>query len=414
MTSFQIVAACISCFIALVLLISLFKKRESQHHSQSQTNLRLLKDQLRELEDDYSVGNLSNEQYELSKNELENRVLEEVAADSEITPSVGTEARYVSALIVLLIPLGAFLLYNHIGSVDGQDIDAYLAEQNKPADEDELISLAAQIVEHIKKNPTDTEAWGMLGRTYKAMHKFEESANAWERAYQIAPQDPAILVDYAEARGLVARGDLSGEPTTLINRALEIDPNHGKGLALGGTAAFASGDYQLAIDRWSALMRANVGDQQLFDTLQSGVAEAKIRLAESGVEAISVESESSLNQEVQKVSELVSGVVQISSDLLETLNQNDTVFVFAKSPDGPPMPIAALRIPVDALPFSFSMDDSHSLMPQRKLSDFTTFVVGARISKSGNAIRASGDLESSERLISKGETVELIIDTEVP
>ena len=53
-------------------------------------------------------------------------------------------------------------------------------------------------------------------------------------------------------------------------------------------------------------------------------------------------------------------------------------------------------------------------MPSRKLSDFPEFIIGARISKSGNAIRASGDIESSTSVVRQGETVEIVIDSAVP
>jgi cytochrome c-type biogenesis protein CcmH len=252
-----------------------------------------------------------------------------------------------------------------------------------------------------------------LARTYQALHKFDEAANAWERAYQLEPNDPGILVDYAEARGLAARGNLNGEPTELINRALELDPNHGKGLALGGTVAFASGSYQLAIDRWTQLMKANIADEQLVQTLQSGIAEAKIRLVQSRQEA-RVDEPTAEDSAPQEFSTIVSGIVKISNELLSQVDSGDVVFIYAKATEGPPMPIAAMKVPVSQLPFTFAIDDSFSLMPTRKLSDFSEFLVGARISKSGNAIRASGDLESSTMLVRPGINIEITIDSAVP
>jgi len=100
--------------------------------------------------------------------------------------------------------------------------------------------------------------------------------------------------------------------------------------------------------------------------------------------------------------------------LRSSISAQDVVFIYARSTEGPPMPIAAMRIPVDQLPYSFSFDDSFSLMPNRKLSDFPEFLIGARISKSGNAIRASGDIESSTTVVRHGATVELTIDSTVP
>lgn len=410
MSIFNVFAGLLSVIVLIVFLRSIFKARVSSSNTQSQTNLRLLRDQLKELAEDHRVGNLSSEQYELSKAEIEGRVLEEVSKEPQKLVLSGQSAKIASLVAIVLIPVSAVYLYGQIGSPEGQDVAAFVDAQNDSFDQTDLQALAEKVITHIEENPGDTQAWGMLGRTYQAMQKFDEAANAWERAYQIEPDDPAILVDYAEARGLTAGGDLSGEPTTLINRALAINPDHGKGLALGGTAAFAEGRYELAIDRWTRLMKANLTDTQLMETLQAGIAEAKIRLVQSGDQ---IESNDANETNTAQTNVIFDGVVRISDELQGALGAQDVVFIFTRSPEGPPMPIAAMRIPVSQLPYTFAFNDSFSLMPSRKLSDFSEFVVGARISKSGDAIKASGDMESSTSLVRQGATVEIIIDSKV-
>jgi len=374
MSTFNVFAGLMIIIVLAVFFRTIFKARVSSSNTQSQTNLRLLRDQLKELAEDHRVGNLSTEQYELSKVEIEGRVLEEVSKEPRTMILSGRYAKIASFVAVILIPMGAVYLYDVIGSPEGQDVAAFVAAQSESFDQADLQSLADKVIKHI---------------------------------------DPAILVDYAEARGLTVGADLSGEPTELINRALEIDPDHGKGLALGGTAAFAAGRYQLAIDRWTRLMKANLADAQLMETLQAGIAEAKIRLVQSG-EALVDEGIRSDESKQEPPGALLSGVVRISDSLRSNISAQDVVFIYARSTEGPPMPIAAMRIPVDQLPYSFSFDDSFSLMPNRKLSDFPEFLIGARISKSGNAIRASGDIESSTTVVRHGATVELTIDSTVP
>jgi cytochrome c-type biogenesis protein CcmH len=71
-----------------------------------------------------------------------------------------------------------------------------------------------------------------------------------------------------------------------------------------------------------------------------------------------------------------------------------SVFVIARAPGGPPMPVAVEKHGVQELPFTASLDDGDSPMPTQKLSAMQEVEVIARLSMSGNAIPQAGDLES--------------------
>jgi cytochrome c-type biogenesis protein CcmH len=78
---------------------------------------------------------------------------------------------------------------------------------------------------------------------------------------------------------------------------------------------------------------------------------------------------------------------------------DDTVFIFARAANGPRMPLAILRVKVRDLPYPFALDDSMAMAPQMKISAFAEVVVGARISKSGSATPAAGDLEGASPMV---------------
>jgi cytochrome c-type biogenesis protein CcmH len=57
------------------------------------------------------------------------------------------------------------------------------------------------------------------------------------------------------------------------------------------------------------------------------------------------------------------------------------------------MPVALMRRRAEELPFEFRLDDSMSMVSQARLSLQSRVIVGARISKRGDATPGSGDLQ---------------------
>jgi cytochrome c-type biogenesis protein CcmH len=111
----------------------------------------------------------------------------------------------------------------------------------------------------------------------------------------------------------------------------------------------------------------------------------------------------------------ISGTVTIAPSLAGKGSATDTLFVFARETNGPPMPVAIMRATKKDLPFTFRLDDSTSMMPSRKLSDVAMVVIVARLSKSGQAMPQSGDLEGMSQPVKPGaDGITIVIDRERP
>jgi cytochrome c-type biogenesis protein CcmH len=111
----------------------------------------------------------------------------------------------------------------------------------------------------------------------------------------------------------------------------------------------------------------------------------------------------------------ISGRVRLAPALAARVSPDDTVFVFARAAEGPRMPLAILKRRAGELPFEFRLDDSQAMSPQMKLSGFDRVMIGARISKSGNATPQSGDLQGQAGpLPGSAANVELLIDAVLP
>ena len=96
--------------------------------------------------------------------------------------------------------------------------------------------------------------------------------------------------------------------------------------------------------------------------------------------------------------------MSLSKAMAAQASPNDTVFIFARAAEGPRMPLAILRKQVKDLPLEFKLDDSLAMSPAMKLSSFPKVIVGARVSKSGEAMPQKGDLTGTSAPVSTGSS----------
>lgn len=104
------------------------------------------------------------------------------------------------------------------------------------------------------------------------------------------------------------------------------------------------------------------------------------------------------------VGQSISGTVDLSPSVAQQARPTDTVFIFARAVEGPPMPLAVIRKQVKDLPLQFKLDDSMAMWPDARVSAFPRVVVTARVSKSGEGQPRPGDLEGHSPPVAAGAT----------
>ncbi len=382
-----------------IILRPLLKRSKSPFISREASNLDIHRDQYSELDKDLESGMLGADRYEQAKKELEGRVLDEATAVPE-SPSQAKPGKAVPIVLAVFIPLTAILLYLYLGNLQGLTALPHPAADLSSVTADQFRDMTAKLAARMQKNPGDAEGWKMLGRAYRAMEQFGEANNAYRKALELRPQDADLLADFAESQALAAGRSLAGEPTRLLERALQLEPRNAKILALAGSAAFERKDYKAAIAYWETVVKQPGIDGGLAQALQKGIDESKARLTGKPA-AVAVAAGK----------ERVAGTVTLDGSLRGKVSPDDAVFVFARAAAGPRMPLAIVKIKVADLPYQFAFDDSMAMMPEMKLSQFAEVVIGARVSKSGGAKPVAGDLEGSSGTIKPGRAgVRVTID----
>ena len=388
---------------------------------QSRTSALLVaihRDALRELDADLSVGKLTPVAYEESRCELERRVLEEATAVSEFAlRSGGRRGGWTVAILVAAIPVSAVSLYLWTGSpstIDPAKATAPAAPVGQPPSAEQLAQRRVeQLTARLKENPSDAQGWYMLGRSYQVLRQLPLAAEAYGRAAALNPDDANVLADYADLLAVVNGRNPSSKPMELVQAALRLDPNHQKALAVGGTEAFNNGDYTMAIGYFQRLLKTFPPDSENARSVAVGIAKAQ--MARDAKTSAAAPAPSKRSPDPSGQVPAISGTVSLDRTLAAKISSTDTLFIVARAANGPRTPLAVMRAQAKDLPKAFRLDDAMAMSPAMKLSNYQTVVVLARISKSGNATPASGDLEGSVGPVTVGSNaVKVVIDRVIP
>lgn len=423
-----VIAAAVMCVLVLWLVLRpLLSRRDAAAAPQAdQLNLAVLRDQLRELEADREQGSIDAEAYTAARRELEQRVAEDVhpaprAASAPAVDASAPPARWQAAVLALALAAGAGVLYATLGTpqalVAPGAAPAAAGQALDPHTSSEAEAMVAKLAERMAREPNDPNGWALLARSYSAMGRFVAASGAYQRLVALIPDDAQILSDYADVLAMTQNQKLRGEPEKLLARALAADPKNVKALILSGDAAFERTDLASAAVHWqAALANAPAGSefaQMARDNLAHIGAPAEGAVTTSSAPAAATPNAATPPAAASVVAPspaaaspsatAVSGRVELDPALRAQVADTDTVFIVAKAADGPRFPLAVLRKQVRDLPLQFTLDDTMGMMPGVKLSQFPQLVVTARISKSGNAIAAPGDLESPPQPAKPGD-----------
>ncbi|MGH8754720.1 MAG: c-type cytochrome biogenesis protein CcmI [Burkholderiales bacterium] len=405
MIVFWIVGALFIAGALLLLVLPLLRSKSNDRVLRSAANVAIYRDQLREIEADLRAGSLSAELYEQARCEIEARLLEDLSAPDS-APVKRQKWHGAAIALALAIPICAVGLYFIVGNP--QALVPANADTSHGLNAQQMQAMVDRLAERLKANPDDGQGWVMLGRSYGVLGRFDDAASAYANAVERLPGNADVLAGYADVLGMTQGGRLQGKPETIIERALKVDPDNPKALALAGTAAFEKKDYRAAVDYWEHLLRLAPQDSEFARSVSASIAEARaLDNRTSGRPAALVPS-------TAQSAKGVSGVVKLAPELAEKVAPTDTVFIFARAAKGPRMPLAIMRKQVSELPAAFKLDDSMAMAPDRKLSDFPRLVVGARISKSSNAAPQPGDLQGMSGAVTNGTAgITVLIDTEI-
>ena len=378
------------------------------------------REHLAELQHELAQGTLDQAGFDTSHEELTQRLLEDTpskTASATAAPAVVLPRwKILGGSLALAIPLLSFSLYFMVGTPVG--IDPVLASQvggDEQISSDKLQAMADQLRQRLVENPNNAEGWVMMGRIERALGQFDPADEAFKKSLALSANDD-VRIERAEVLAQKNQGKFEGEPWDIIQSVLKADPEHGNALLLAGSAAFSQGQFQDSLKYWDKVRGLLPASSPDLPALVEAINKARERLNMPALDPDTVVAQAPPTSpmpakpakgKTASGAERIAGRVSLDPSLAAQVSPKDTVFIYANAADGPRIPLAIVRTTVDKLPYDFVLDDSMAMNPQMKLSNISSVMVRARVSRSGNAMAQPGDLGVSAGPIKPGSKEKL-------
>jgi cytochrome c-type biogenesis protein CcmH len=307
--------------------------------------------------------------------------------------------------IALIIPAGSALLYLKIGTpstLDGVPTQAQTAT--------DINTALDQLRAHLASDPKDAQGWSLLAQANMEMQKPDQARDAFDHVLKLTPNDTTAMVGWAEADASASENHwIQGRARDLLEQAVKLEPNNQRALWLLGISDFQQGQYADAAATWRILQPQLQPGSSVAQAVAQQIALAD---AKAGGKPASSASAGTPPSSASAQGPSLQVKVALAPTLKTKLANGDTLFVYARAENGPPMPLAVARLDASQLPATVTLTDAMGMVPSMKLSSVPRVFVGARISHSGEAVAQSGDLEGDAGVVAVGSKapVSIVID----
>lgn len=401
MTDFWIAASALLLVALAFLLLPILRGRRAQaEEDRTALNVALYEERLAELTAQHAAGTLSDAQLEAGRADAARELLEDT--ENSDSPKIAKLGRSVPLIAAVLVPLVGYGLYMHWGASDKVQMARQFSEQPRTVEE-----MTAHLEQAVKEQPDSAEAWYFLGRTYMNQERPADAAKAFARVVELAGRQPELLGQWAQAQYFAGDRQWSQQLQALTDEALQADPQELTSLGLLGIAAYEEGRYQDAVRFWEQLVAALPENDPSREAIRGGIERARQQVDGGSGNAAAGEAPAAASTQAAALQIQV----QLDPKVAETVSPEDSVFVFARAVNGPPVPLAAKRLTVGDLPATVTLSDADAMVPSLKISSVEQVTVMARVSRTGDATKGEW-MGQSEALKTRGDknAVRLTID----
>jgi cytochrome c-type biogenesis protein CcmH len=419
MSSLWLPLALLSLTAMLFVLLPLWRQRGQAATSLLQQrrdkNREVFTQRRQELQHDLEQGLISAEELEKLLAELQRAFLLDMdALDRQgLTRGNWTGGKPVLLALALLIPLISVGLYNSRGAGPDLALPA-LMERLRGAESEEqqtavLGELADTLQQRLERRPDDMQSAYMLGTLNLELDRFEPAIATFRHMLErieAGPDRATVLGQLAQSQYMLADSTITDEVRSTIDQTLAVNPNEFAVMSILAIDAFLREDFPTALQYWQRQLASSTPGSPQAEALRQRIAM---------LEAYVPQDAGDDSSPAAPTGPTISVTIRLAPELAAQVTEDMRLFVFVRNPDMP-MPILAQNLAVPEFPFTITLDNSMS-MTGMTVETFPRLVVGARLSRSGNATAQPGDLQTLSESFTLSELtapLDLVIDEVAP
>lgn len=393
---------------AIFIVYPLLKSRKIDEAAQrDELNKAFFKDRLDELEAEDSAGIIEDKDDLVT--DLKQSLLDDIPHSHIELATSDKKMKWMAIPFMLFMVVTAYGMYAVFGASDQvahwKKVENSLPEltqklmdpQGAELTEQQMDDLTLAMRTRLQSHPNDGTGWVLLGRIAMANRDVETSIGALSNADRLLPNNPDVQLSLAQALMFSSDPVNTEKSGTILHQLLqqpEVDP---RVYSLMAFNAYENAQYAQAIEYWRKLQVLIGEEDSRYAMLERSIQTAQREL--NGQEH---------PQKVEHEGTPVSVTISLAPDV--PVPKSGVLIVSIHSADGSPMPIAAARYPLSKFPVTVVLDDSNSMMKQRKLSSLSDIMVRARIDSDGDVSTRDHDWHGESLPVHLGDNVVISID----
>ena len=289
MTLLWVLIGLISLIVCAVIFRTLVRQKNVAPLARADFDVTVYKDQLLELDRDMQRGILNADEATAARTEIERRILT-LADDAEATTKQVEELRPgalspATVGLALITPSAALVAYIVLGTPElpnlpyaERDIAAETRQVAERRRAQETEALAQRLAKRLQTEPDNLQGWMLLSNYHATSGRTTEALAAIKKAHDLAPDNPYVLLQYAEALIPTQNNIVSAQASDLFNKALAADPRNPRARYYLALAKAQANDVRGAIQDWVDLISISPTDAPWLTTVRSQIVAASKEL----------------------------------------------------------------------------------------------------------------------------------------